>query len=266
MKQWYYADVRFRMAKRHHTFAVFYWVSWFCCRLDFSKKTIYVHNDWWPLFVSFISTEHYHITSHESDLVNIKVLCREDKVIPRKVREGIFIKTETSLILNRGRGCELSKIYDSLPETPSSSSRTPPKASSGRGSVSRKLATIRWGWRRVSPKYSVQKRECCWTVLNYFWFISTVCVGLSCSDQFGIDSVQFSSIQFISIKNTKSNNIKIIKNHKHRKEEMQRKAKAWYLLHPLKEQKQLKTIQDKTRRYKTSAEVRKPDIRKKNTK
>ena len=68
-----------------------------------------------------------------------------------------------------------------------------------------------------------------------------------------INSVQFS---FISIKNTQSNNIKIIKNHKHKMEEMQRKAKAWYLLHPLKRTKNnSKTIQDKTRRYKTSAEA-----------
>ena len=39
----------------------------------------------------------------------------------------------------------------------------------GSGSVSQNSATIRWGRRRVSPKYSVQKRECCWTVSIYFW-------------------------------------------------------------------------------------------------
>ena len=36
-------------------------------------------------------------------------------------------------------------------------------------SVSRNWATIRWGRRRVSLKYLVPKRECCWTVLNHFW-------------------------------------------------------------------------------------------------
>ena len=69
--------------------------------------------------------------------------------------------------------------------------------------------------------------------------------------------LQFS---FISIKNTKSNSTKIIKNHKHRMEEIQRKAKSWYLLRPLKKNKnksrQYKTRQDDTR------QVRKPDIRK----
>ena len=88
--------------------------------------------------------EHYQKTSHEPDLANIKVLCREDKLIPRKVREAIFIRKETSPTLNRDGGRELSKIYDSLLETPSSrSSRTPPTASSRSGSVSRNSATIR---------------------------------------------------------------------------------------------------------------------------
>ena len=32
---------------------------------------------------------------------NIKVLCREDKMIPRKVREAIFIRKETNPTLNR---------------------------------------------------------------------------------------------------------------------------------------------------------------------
>ena len=73
---------------------------------------------------------------------------------------------------SRGGGeCKLSKIYDSLLESPSSSSRTPQPVSSGSGSVSCNSATIHWGQRRVSPKYLVQKRGCCWTVLNYFWWL-----------------------------------------------------------------------------------------------
>ena len=94
------------------------------------------------------------------------LIFREDKLLPRKVREAIFIKKETSPTLNRDGGRELSKIYDSLLETPRT--RTPPTASSRSGSVSQNSATIRWGRRRVSPKYSDQKRECCWTVLIYF--------------------------------------------------------------------------------------------------
>ena len=45
-------------------------------------------------------------------------------------------------------------------------------ASSRSGSVSQNSATIRWGRKGVSLKYSVrklQKRECCWTFLNYPW-------------------------------------------------------------------------------------------------
>ena len=45
--------------------------------------------------------EHYQKTSHKPDLDNIKVLCREDKPIPQKVREAIFIRKETSPTLNR---------------------------------------------------------------------------------------------------------------------------------------------------------------------
>ena len=44
----------------------------------------------------------------------------------------------------------------------------------------------------------------------------------------------FSSVHFYFHQNSKSNNTKIVKNHKHKMEEMQRKAKAWYLLQPLK--------------------------------
>ena len=58
----------------------------------------------------------------------------------------------------QGRGRELSKIYDSLLETPSP--RTPPTASSGSGSISRNLYTLRTE-KGFFPKYSVQKRECC---------------------------------------------------------------------------------------------------------
>ena len=58
-------------------------------------------------------------------------------VVPRKVREAIFIRKETSPTLNRDGGGvggqhELSKIYDSLLETPSS--RTLPTTSSRSGS------------------------------------------------------------------------------------------------------------------------------------
>ena len=63
---------------------------------------------------SIIAKEH---SGHEPDLDNVKVLCREDKLLPWKVREAIFIKKETSPTLNRNEGRELSKIYDSLLET-----------------------------------------------------------------------------------------------------------------------------------------------------
>ena len=45
--------------------------------------------------------EHLQKTGHKPDLENIKILCREDKLIPCKVREAIFIRKETSLTLNR---------------------------------------------------------------------------------------------------------------------------------------------------------------------
>ena len=116
--------------------------------------------------------EHHQKTGHKPDLENTKVLCREDKLIPRKVREAIFIRKETSPTLNRDGGRELSKIYDSLLETPRS--RTPSTASSRSESVSQHSATIRWGRRRVSLKYSDSKRECCWTVLKFLWDICLV--------------------------------------------------------------------------------------------
>ena len=57
--------------------------------------------------------------------------------------------------LGMGGGHELSKLCGSHLETPSS--RTPPRPSSGSGSVSHNSVTICWGWRRVSPKYLIQK-------------------------------------------------------------------------------------------------------------
>ena len=111
--------------------------------------------------------EHHQETGHNPDTDNIKVLCREDKLIPRKVREAISIKKETKPTLNRDGGRELSKIYDSLLETPRS--RTSPTSGFRRGSVSRDSASTRWGRWWVSPKYTDQKCECCWIVLTYFW-------------------------------------------------------------------------------------------------
>ena len=85
--------------------------------------------------------EHHQKTGHKPDLDNIKVLCREDKLIPCKVREAIFIRKETSPTLNRDGGHELSKIHDSLLETPRS--RPPSTVSSRSESVSLHSATIR---------------------------------------------------------------------------------------------------------------------------
>ncbi|XP_072025293.1 uncharacterized protein [Amphiura filiformis] len=45
--------------------------------------------------------EHSKDTGHKPDIGNVKVLCREDKFLPRKVREAIKIKQETSPTLNR---------------------------------------------------------------------------------------------------------------------------------------------------------------------
>ena len=36
--------------------------------------------------------EHHQKTGHEPDLDNVKVFCREDKLLPRKVREAIIHK------------------------------------------------------------------------------------------------------------------------------------------------------------------------------
>ena len=73
-----------------------------------------------------------------------------------------------SVRVNRDGRCELSKIYDSLLETPRS--RTSPTSGFRRGSVSRNSASTRWGRWWVSPKYTDQKCECCWIVLTYFWW------------------------------------------------------------------------------------------------
>ena len=53
--------------------------------------------------------EHHQKTGHEPDMDNVKVLCREDKLLPRKVREAIFIKKETSPTLNRDGGVNFQK-------------------------------------------------------------------------------------------------------------------------------------------------------------
>ena len=53
--------------------------------------------------------EHHQNTGHEADLENIKVLYREDKLLPRKVREAIFIKKEASPTLNRDGGMNFQK-------------------------------------------------------------------------------------------------------------------------------------------------------------
>ena len=45
------------------------------------------------------------------DSGNIKVVCRQDKFIPRKVKEAIFIKRELNPTLNRDLGRELSKVF-----------------------------------------------------------------------------------------------------------------------------------------------------------
>ena len=107
-----------------------------------------------------------------------------------------------------------------------------------------KIVQVFWAWDAEAIEESSEYVQCWWEPFSKSSASRSPSIDVTCS-------VQFS---FISIKNTKSNNIKIIKNHKHRME-MQWKAKAWYLLHPLKEQKQFKTIQDKTRRYKTNAEA-----------
>ena len=53
--------------------------------------------------------EHHQKTGHQPDLDNVTVLCREDKLLPRKVREAIFIKKETSPTLNRDGGVNFQK-------------------------------------------------------------------------------------------------------------------------------------------------------------
>ena len=48
--------------------------------------------------------EHKQETGHRPDIDNISVLCLEDKVVERKVREAIAIKKETNPTLNRDGG------------------------------------------------------------------------------------------------------------------------------------------------------------------
>ena len=54
--------------------------------------------------------EHHQKMGHNPDTDNIKVLCREDKLIPRKVREAISIKKETSPTLNRDGGVNFQEF------------------------------------------------------------------------------------------------------------------------------------------------------------
>ena len=115
--------------------------------------------------------EHSKNTGHELDTGNVTVLCREDRLIPRKVREAIFIKKELKPTLNRDGGRELSKIYDSLLATPSV--RTPPTSRSRGSSVSQHSATNRWRRSRVTLKYSETKCECWRSVLIYLLMFNT---------------------------------------------------------------------------------------------
>ena len=63
---------------------------------------------------------HPEAARHELDSGNGKVLCREEKLIPREENEATAIKKETRPSLNRDGGRELSKIYGSLLAIPSS--------------------------------------------------------------------------------------------------------------------------------------------------
>ena len=53
--------------------------------------------------------EHYQKTNHTLGLDNIKILCREDRLIPRKVQEVIFIWKETNPTLNRDGGVNFQR-------------------------------------------------------------------------------------------------------------------------------------------------------------
>ena len=50
--------------------------------------------------------EHYKLTDHLLDKDNVTFLYRQEKIknVPRKVRETIYIKKESSLTLNRDGG------------------------------------------------------------------------------------------------------------------------------------------------------------------
>ena len=79
--------------------------------------------------------EHYKLTGHLLDKDNVTILCREEKTVPKKVREAIYIKKDLNPILNRDGGRELSRLYDSLLATPSSV-RPPPTSRSGESNIS----------------------------------------------------------------------------------------------------------------------------------
>ena len=57
----------------------------------------------------FAIVEDYRKISHEPDLNNIKVVCREHKQKPRKVQEAIFIRKETIPTLNRDGGMNFQR-------------------------------------------------------------------------------------------------------------------------------------------------------------
>ena len=112
---------------------------------------------------------HNHVCLSQCTLVHTKITnhfswqCPSICLSVRCKLELWFDPNGKSYIALNARGREISKIYDSLLETPSS--RPLPTVRSSSGSVSRNSAIISWGWRRISPKYSVKKRECCWSAI-----------------------------------------------------------------------------------------------------
>ena len=52
-------------------------------------------------------------SGHQIDWENIKVLDREPKEFPRRVREAIYIKKEGPR-LNRDKGLDLDPVWDNL--------------------------------------------------------------------------------------------------------------------------------------------------------
>ena len=93
--------------------------------------------------------QHSHFSTEYFRETLLRPLCREDKLILAK-HEKLFSK---------GMGRKLSKIHESLLETPSST-RKPPTVNSRSGSVSCNSDTICRRWRRVFLKYLVQECEC----------------------------------------------------------------------------------------------------------